>query len=251
MGAGPLRGRTATSDGRMRRRGGAAFAGAAVPRAAFAGASFAAGASAAPSASTIATTLPSDNLSPTFTFNSTILPATLDGTSIVALSDSSVTRPLLHRVAEGDEQFDHRDVVVTADVGDLDFDRLAMCGAPVRACPRHIAEHLREVGGEARRGGAVDDAVVVAQRQRQHQARLELLPSQTGFIATSRHAEDRHFGRIDDRRERRAADAAERTDRETPALMSAGAELAVARLLASSPSFAARSPARPSGPRRG
>src|SRR6478736_7599042 len=61
----------------------------------FAGASaFAgAGASLAPSLSTIATTLPSDNLSPTFTFNSTILPATDDGTSIVALSDSSVTRP--------------------------------------------------------------------------------------------------------------------------------------------------------------
>src|SRR4249919_244969 len=72
---------------------GAAGAGAAAFGAsAFAGA--AAGfASAAPSASTIATTLPSDNLSPTFTFNSTILPATDDGTSIVALSDSSVTRP--------------------------------------------------------------------------------------------------------------------------------------------------------------
>src|SRR4249919_2052862 len=73
--------------------GAAAFAGAAGAVAAAFGAASAGFASAAPSASTIATTLPSDNLSPTFTFNSTILPATDDGTSIVALSDSSVTRP--------------------------------------------------------------------------------------------------------------------------------------------------------------
>src|SRR6478736_3642897 len=73
--------------------GAAAFAGAAGAGAAAFGAASAGFASAAPSASTIATTLPSDNLSPTFTFNSTILPATDEGTSIVALSDSSVTRP--------------------------------------------------------------------------------------------------------------------------------------------------------------
>src|SRR4249919_2071069 len=73
--------------------GAAAFAGAAGAAAAAFGAVSAGFASAAPSASTIATTLPSDNLSPTFTFKSTILPATDDGTSIVALSDSSVTRP--------------------------------------------------------------------------------------------------------------------------------------------------------------
>ena len=52
-----------------------------------------AGAAAAPSASITAMTLPSLTLSPTFTFSSTTLPAALDGTSIVALSDSSVTRP--------------------------------------------------------------------------------------------------------------------------------------------------------------
>ena len=41
----------------------------------------------------IATTLPSDSLSPSLTFNSLTTPAALAGTSIVALSDSSVTRP--------------------------------------------------------------------------------------------------------------------------------------------------------------
>ena len=40
-----------------------------------------------------ATTAPSDSASPTFTFNSLTTPANGDGTSIVALSDSSVTRP--------------------------------------------------------------------------------------------------------------------------------------------------------------
>src|SRR5688572_14294537 len=46
-----------------------------------------------PCASSTATTLPSDSLSPTFTLSSTTRPAADDGTSIVALSDSSVTRP--------------------------------------------------------------------------------------------------------------------------------------------------------------
>src|SRR5690606_23024213 len=40
-----------------------------------------------------ATTPPSDRVSPTFTFNSFTTPANGAGTSIVALSDSSVTRP--------------------------------------------------------------------------------------------------------------------------------------------------------------
>ena len=41
----------------------------------------------------IATTLPSDSLSPSLTFNSVTTPAALAGTSMVAFSDSSVTSP--------------------------------------------------------------------------------------------------------------------------------------------------------------
>src|SRR5687768_14238603 len=52
-----------------------------------------AAAGASPSASRTATTLPSDSLSPTLTLSSLTTPAAVDGTSIVALSDSSVTRP--------------------------------------------------------------------------------------------------------------------------------------------------------------
>ena len=43
--------------------------------------------------SSTAITAPSETLSPTLTFNSLITPAALEGISIVALSDSSVTRP--------------------------------------------------------------------------------------------------------------------------------------------------------------
>ena len=53
----------------------------------------AAGAAAAPSVSSTSTTLPSDKVSPSLTFNSLTTPAADDGTSSVALSDSSVTKP--------------------------------------------------------------------------------------------------------------------------------------------------------------
>src|SRR6476469_5935741 len=53
-----------------------------------------AGAAAVASAdSSTATTVPSETLSPTLPFTSRTTPATLDGTSIVALSDSRVSKP--------------------------------------------------------------------------------------------------------------------------------------------------------------
>ena len=59
--------------------------------------------------------------------SSATVPAKGDGTSIVALSDSSVTRAcvLADLVALGDQDLDHRDVVEVADVGDLDFRRVS------------------------------------------------------------------------------------------------------------------------------
>src|SRR4051812_23024895 len=83
-GAGPAAGGEAAATGAGEGPGaGGAFAGA--------GAGFFAS---APSLASIsATTLPSDNASPTLTFHSLTTPASGEGTSIVALSDSSVTRP--------------------------------------------------------------------------------------------------------------------------------------------------------------
>src|SRR5690606_3380144 len=71
-------------------RGEGAFVGAGVPDFA---ASAAPTAADSPSASSTTTTAPSDTASPTLTFTSFTTPAADDGTSIVALSDSSVTRP--------------------------------------------------------------------------------------------------------------------------------------------------------------
>ena len=83
---------------------------------------------------------------------------------------------------------------------------------------------------EARGGGAVDHAVVVGERERQDQARHELAPVPDRLRLRARGAEDRDLGRVDDRREERAADAAERRDRERRARHLGRAELALARL---------------------
>src|SRR5690606_21565044 len=151
-----------------------------------------------------ATTAPSDTVSPTLTFTSLTTPAWEDGTSIVALSDSSVARPWsLATVSPtatstsitGTSSNPPMSGTFTSTVFAMlcSFHRAAArlaalrgvapaartAGRPaVRALqqrPAHVRQQLREVGGEACGGGAVDHAVVVAQRQRQHQARLELL----------------------------------------------------------------------------
>ena len=53
----------------------------------------AAAAGAPPADSSTATTSPCDSASPSLTFSSLTTPSAVDGTSSVALSDSSVTRP--------------------------------------------------------------------------------------------------------------------------------------------------------------
>ncbi len=72
--------------------------------------------------------------------------------------------------------------------------------------------------------------MVVAERQRQHQAWRELPSVPDRLQAGPRDAEDRHLRRIDDRREAGPADAAERTDREAAATHVGRAEFLLARL---------------------
>src|SRR5438876_69776 len=55
----------------------------------------------------------------------------------------------------------------------------------------------------------VEHAVVPRQGQRQDEPGHELLAVPHPLHLAFRHAEDRHFGRVDDRREVRAADAAQ------------------------------------------
>src|SRR5258705_9067180 len=94
-----------------------------------------------------------------------------------------------------------------------------------------VGEHLPEVSVEARRRGTVDDAVIVRERQRQRQAWHEGLAVPYRLHRALRQAEDRDLGRVDDRCEMRAADAAQRADREAAAGHVGRPQLAVARLL--------------------
>ncbi len=64
-----------------------------------------------------------------------------------------------------------------------------------------VGQDLAQVGVEARGRGAVDHAVVPAQRQRQHQARLEGLAVPDRLRRLLQTAQDGDFGRVDDGRE--------------------------------------------------
>src|SRR5690606_6112567 len=189
-------------------------------------------ASADASASSTTTTLPSATVSPTLTLTSRTTPAADEGTSIVALSDSSVASP-----------WSTATVLPTATSTSITGtpSRPPMSGtftsivfamvAPSEHRPAHGAGQRGEIGGETRRRGTVDHPVVVTQRQRQHQPRLELLAVPDRLHRRPGHAQDRHLRRVDDRRERGTADAAQRADREAAAGHVRRADLAVARLL--------------------
>ena len=79
------------------------------------------------------------------------------------------------RLAGLDHHLDDRDVLEVADVRDLDFHELAMAAIPSEQHAPQVGEHVGEMHVEARGGGAVDDAVVPRQRQRQRQPPLERL----------------------------------------------------------------------------
>ena len=84
-----------------------------------------------------------------------------------------------------------------------------------------------EAGGKR----AIDDAVVVGNAQRQHQARLEGLAVPHRLHLRAHDAEDCDFRRVDDGREVGAADAAEAGDGEGGTLDVGGCDLAVAHAL--------------------
>src|SRR5512141_94065 len=173
-------------------------------------------------------------------------PAWLEGTSIVALSVSSVISgvstamrsPIVTSTSMTDtsEKLPRSGTVtVTPAPCCLSLPLKLSSGAALRDRPqqaRHVRKRLAEEAGEADGRGAVDGAVVVRERQRQHQPRHERATLIDGLVSRFRHPEDRDLRRVDDRRERRAADSAEARDREARALHVGGRELAGARLLA-------------------
>ena len=90
-------------------------------------------------------------------------------------------------------------------------------GAPPRRptpspARRLAGQGLCQVRREARRLRTVDPAMVGRQRQRQQQPRLEGRAVPLRLVIGLRQTEDRDFGRVDDRREERAADAAQRIE---------------------------------------
>ena len=91
--------------------------------------------------------VPSLTLSPTLTFRSLIVPAAGDGTSIVALSDSSADQRILglDRVAGLDEHLDHRNVLEVADIGHAHLERF------INARCRAVVRHGRTFAGTAAR----------------------------------------------------------------------------------------------------
>ena len=138
-----------------------------------------------------------------------IVPLTGDGTSMDAFSVSSVMSGSSTRISAPDrhQHLDHGHVLGVAQIGnpDLDDAHSSAFTSPKMPAQKH---------DEARSLGAVDDSMIVGQRQRQHQPRHERALVEHRLLAGARYAEDRHFGRIDDRREGRAADAAEARDGE-------------------------------------
>ena len=88
---------------------------------------------------------------------------------------------------------------------------------------------MAQVRVETRSQGTVDHAVVVRQRQRQHQARHKLLAVPHRLHGTLGQAQNRYLGRVDDGGEVGAANATQRTDGETTATHVATTQFAVAR----------------------
>src|SRR4051794_9873722 len=98
--------------------------------------------------------------------------------------------------------------------------------------PPYIGEHAREESDEACAERAVDHAMIVRERQRQHEAWRKFLPVPYRFHRRLADAEDRDFGRVDDRREVRSADSAEARYRKAAALHVGRRDLAGSHALA-------------------
>ena len=107
-------------------------------------------------------------------------------------------------------------------------DRAALCSASRNG----LLERVDDVAQEAHAVGAVDRCGDRRTATAAASGAARTAPSfHTGSVRDARHAEDGHLGLVDDRRERRAADAAQVGDREAAALHLVERELAGARLL--------------------
>src|SRR5258707_11153652 len=118
-------------------------------------------------------TVPVEPLSPTLIRNSLITPASDDGISIVALSDSSVMREAsLATRSPGFTRTSMTSMSLKSPMSGT-FTSI-ICATPAsQKGAADVGEDRSQIGREARAGRSVDDAVVVGERQRQHQPRNE------------------------------------------------------------------------------
>ena len=82
--------------------------------------------------------------------------------SMVALSDSSVTRGVLgiDGVPRRNMDLDDRYILEVPDVGDADLDRYHL-DCLLQDQPTHVLKDLAKMARESRRKGPINDAVVV------------------------------------------------------------------------------------------
>src|ERR1035437_678867 len=94
-----------------------------------------------------------------------------------------------------------------------------------------VLEALHQIDGEARRGSAVDHAMVIGKAHRQHQSRLDLVVAHDGLHRPAAQPEYGHLWLVHDWRELPAADTALVGNGESPALQHFGRHFALARFL--------------------
>src|SRR6266852_437987 len=172
---------------------------------------------------------PCETLSPSLTRSSFTIPACGDGISIVALSDSSVMREASFSTRS--PGFTRTSMISTSLKSPMSGTLTSIiCAMPAsQKGAADVGEDRGQVGREARPGGAVDDTVIVGERQRQHQPRNErAIPVDRPHLR-SRHAENRDLRCVDDRRERRSADTAKARDAEGAAAHAVWLEFFLAR----------------------
>src|SRR5712691_10737498 len=80
-----------------------------------------------------------------------------------------------------------------------------------------LFEGFRNPAQETRGVGAIDQPVIVRERERQNPARLKFVVDPLGLHPRTRESENRNFGMVYDRRKSRATDSAEIGDRERAA----------------------------------
>src|SRR5882724_611937 len=200
-----------------------------------AGAAAAAGFSAgacAPALSSMRIVAPCETLSPVLTLSSLTTPAAGDGISIVALSDSSVISDCsLVTLSPGLTRTSMTSTLLKSPMSGTFTSTVTIRCEPLKDQLADVRQHGNEERREARGRRTVDDAVVVGERERQHEPRREFLSVPHRLHYRARYAEDGDLGGIDDRREVRAADAAEAGNGKGAALQVAGLQLLVARQL--------------------